>query len=142
MSSIGRVVLVAGAANAVGDVIECSGIATLHLFARITSSAATLVGSIQLASTPDGSGDLSTIAAAPNIATPGIAMAETIAPTGISLDAAAAQITIASPAIGSQLFQIKLTDPPGYVVPRFVYTSGGGTVSVQLYAYGFSQLSR
>jgi hypothetical protein len=132
------VVLNAGAASAIGDVIECSGITHLHLFAKITSSVATLVGSIQFASTPDGSGDLSTTAAAPNIATPNNAFAETVAPTGISLDSAAAQITIASPGTGAQLFQVRLSSPPQYVVPRFVYTSGGGTVAIQVFAYGFS----
>ena len=142
MSSIGRVVLNAGAASAVGDVIECSGIAYLHLFAKITSSAATLVGNIQFASTPDGSGDLSTIAAAPNIVTPNSTFAETVAPSGLSLDGTAAQITIASPATGAQLFQVRISNPPPYVVPRFNYTSGGGTVSVVVYAYGFSVLSR
>ena len=140
MSSIGRVVLVAGAASALGEVIECSGIETLHLFAKINSSVADLVGNIQFASTPDGSGDLLTAAAAPNIATPSNAIAETVAPSGLSLDAAAAQITIASPATGDQLFQVKLVNPPQYVVPRFTYTSGTGTVSILVYAYGFCML--
>lgn len=137
MSSINRIILNAGAASAVGDVIECSGIAHLHLFASITSSAATLVGNIQFASTPNGSGDLSTIAAAPTIVTPNVTFAETVAPAGITLDAAASQITIASPATGAQLFQLRISNPPGYVVPRFNYTSGGGTVQVVVYAYGF-----
>lgn len=139
MSSIGRVVLGAGAASAVGDVIECSGIAHLHLFARVTSSAAALIGNVEFASTPDGVGNLLTAAAAPLIATPGNVVLETISPDGtITLDAAAAQIKFATTPAGTYLLCIRISNPPQYVVPRFTYTSGGGTVSVVVFGYGFN----
>lgn len=142
MSSIGRPVLSAGAATALGEVIECSGIAHLHLFAKVTVTVGDLSGNIQFAATPDGTGNLLTAAAAPNIVSPGVTIAETVAPTGFTLDATAAQITIASAAVGTSVYAVRITNPPQYVVPRFNYTSGGGTVSVVVYAFGFSTLSR
>lgn len=139
MSTIGRPVLNCGAATTVGDVIECSGIAHLQLFARVTSSAAALIGNVEFASTPDGQGNLATTAAAPLIATPNNVFAMTISPdASITLDAAAAQMKFATTPAGTYLFAIRISNPPQYVVPRFTYTSGGGTVSVQVFAYGFS----
>lgn len=142
MSSIGRVVLAAGAASAVGDVIECSGIAHLQLFMKVTASAATLQGAISLGATPDGSGDLSTLAAAPGILLASNVTRVTTLPATFTEDATLASWALNNPAIGSTLFAVRLTNPPQYVVPRYTYTSGGGTVSVQVFAYGFSTLSR
>lgn len=137
MSTIGRIVLSAGAASAVGDVIECSGIAALHLFARVTNTAA-LTATIEFGSTPDGVGDLSTAAAAPLIATPGNVVVETVSPdASITLDAAGAQMKFTATPAGAYLFSVRITNPPQYLVPRLVYGSGGGTFSAVVYAYGF-----
>jgi|SRR6185312_3738709 len=138
MSSIGRPVLSAGAANALGEVIECSGITHLHLFARVTASAA-LTGSIDFGATPDGTGNLSTIAAAPLIATAGNVVLETVSPdASITLASGGAQIVFTATPASTYVVGIKISNPPQYVVPRFVYGSGGGTVSVVVYAYGYS----
>lgn len=142
MSSISRVVLAAGAASAVGDVIECSGIAHLQLAVKVTVSAATLQGTLVFATTPDGSGDLSTAAAAPPILLASNVVDVTAKPGTITAGGADATYTFNNVGIGSTIFAIRLTNPPQYVVPRYTYTSGGGTVSVQVFAYGFSTLSR
>lgn len=138
MSSIGRPVLNAGAASLVGDVIECSGISHLQIFMKVTVTAATLQGSIALATTPDGSGDLSTAAAAPGILLASNVTRVTTIPATFTEDATLASWALNNPAIGTTLFSVRLTNPPQYVVPRFTYTSGGGTVAVQVSAYGFS----
>jgi hypothetical protein len=139
MSSIDKTALVAGAASAVGDVLECDGVAHLHLFAKVTASAGSLIGSVEFGSTPDGAGNLLLPANAPLIATSGNVVLETVSPdASITLAAGGAQILFATTPAGTYLVCIRITNPPRYVVPRFVFTSGGGTVSVVVYAYGFN----
>jgi hypothetical protein len=138
MSTIGRAVLAAGAASAVGDVIECSGIAHIQLFMKVTVTAATLQGVVAFGATPDGTGDLSTSAAAPEILLANNVTAVTTLPATFTQNATLASWTLNNPAIGTTLFAVRITNPPQYVVPRFTYTSGGGTVSVQVFAYGFN----
>lgn len=138
MSSIGRIVLSGGAANALGDVIECSGITHLQLFIKISASAGSLAGAIVFGTTPDGQGDLSTAAAAPAILVASNLVEVTARGTLFTAIGTDATFTFATIPTGTSLYAFRLTNPPQYVVPRYTYTSGGGTVQVSVYAYGFS----
>jgi hypothetical protein len=138
MSSIGRPVLNAGAASMVGDVIECSGIAHLQLFVKVTTAVA-LTGSFAIATTPDGTGDLETAAAAPPILVSGNLAEVTARPASFGSLGTDATFTLTAVPIGTTLYAVRLINPPQYVVPRFVYGSGGdATTKFQIFAYGFS----
>lgn len=136
MSSIDRVVLSAGAASAVGDVIECSGIAHLQLFIKVTGPA--LTGSLAIATTPDGTGDLSSATNAPALLTASNVTEVTARPAsfGASVPTDATYVMTAVPT--GSLFAVRIVNPPHYVVTRFAYGSGGdATTKVLVYAYGF-----
>lgn len=147
MSSLSRVVLAAGPASRPGDVFDCTGLTSVHLWVKLTlPSALSTLSSVVLASTPDGQGDLSDPTIAPpllststfNSVTSTQLMQQTPLPTGWTINAANAQVDIAATTGVTGLLLLRLINPPQYVVPRFVYGAGGGALQLVVYAYGYS----
>lgn len=134
MSSISRVVLAAGAANVVGEPFGCDGLQAVHFHVSVTVGAA-ITGSILFALTPDGQGDLSV---APVMLTAGFSgVATTTVPAGFALNGTTLQVDLTAATSG--VFSFRILNPPQYIVPRWAYTSGGGSgPAIVVRAYGFN----
>jgi hypothetical protein len=127
-----RLVLDAAAASAVGEasLVNRAGAGLQYGFV-LTVSAASMVGSIAFAGACDTLDD-GNEATWPLLAT-GAVEALTVLPTGLTVANATLSIA-ATLAIGTHRGVLYIAKPTNRVVPRYTYTSGGGTVSLKLLA--------
>jgi hypothetical protein len=116
-----------------GDVFDASGLTTVSFQLVIDATAATLSATVAIGGSLDLLGD--TLSTYPTqtgvVATSTLPGTITIPATGV--------ITLANVAIGRTDLLLRLPFPPKLLRPAYTYTSGGGTVRVRLYAYGFDQ---
>jgi len=141
MSSISRAVLNAGAASAVGEVVDCTGLSHVFFWIKtVTTADFTGTNNVQFAALPDAS---VTPAAAPVMLVANMTSNLIALPTGYAVDATNAQVNILATGSSTQMFLVRIANPPQYVVPRFNYGAGGGAApQVSVAAYGFSILPR
>lgn len=130
----GKLVLSAASASLVGDATYCDDRIARTLFygLRLTVTANTLVGTLTFVTSADPVDD--DPALSPQIvATQPVLVAPNALPSGITN--ASGVITFATAAIGTHRLIFRIDDPPPVVIPKYVFTSGGGTVSLKLKAW-------
>lgn len=125
-----RPILTAGAVSKNSDVQDCAGIEQLFLVVKVDETVALAGTTITLLAPFDQNSDLSTApviagAVATNPDAGGFAF---VSGTGI----------LTANATTSGYFTIRVPFPPRYVAVKYAYGSGGGTLAVNVFAYGNS----
>lgn len=129
--TLSRQILIAGSANLKGDLFECTQMNQVSLTIRALSSVATLVGTLTLRGTNNSPPDTTEAELITGIAL-------TKAPAGVTYTPANGTIVYASPAAQPVSITIGFAQMPQFVLGDWVYTSGGGTVSLIITAAGWS----
>ena len=126
-----KLVLDASAGTALGTVITCTDAHAFELFVgfKLTASAANFVATVQFAGNVEDDGDYANwpVLTTPVIA--GVLVADT------EITSVAGILTFATGLeIGVHRGVVRIPNPPPFVVPRFVFGSGGGTYGLVLKA--------
>jgi hypothetical protein len=128
--AVAKQILVATSASLKSDWFENTQFNQMSLTVRATSSAASLVGVLTLRGTNNFPQDTTE----PELIT-GVAL--TKSPAGVTYSAANGTITYASPAASPVTITIAYAQMPQFVQADWVYTSGGGTVTLIVTASGW-----
>lgn len=128
--AVAKQILVATSASLKSDWFENTQFNQMSLTVRATSSAASLVGTLTLRGTNNFPQDTTE----PELVT-GVAL--TKAPAGVTYTAANGAIVYASPAASPVTITIAYAQMPQFVQADWVYTSGGGTVTLIVTASGW-----
>lgn len=120
-----QMMLVASTTDVTGSAIQVSNCQTVSVTVRASVTAATLSATVAIGGTnadPEAS-------SFPALVTGKLV---TALPSGVTFDAATGVLTFATAAIGVHEITIAYTEFPKWVRAAYDYTSGGGTVDVQI----------
>lgn len=121
--------LSAGSASAVSPWFELTELRNATAYVRVSATAATLSGTL----TFRGTNFDTQLAAEPALTNTALL---TAAPAGFTLSNGV--LTVASPAIGTYTIGVTWPTLPKWLLTDWVFTSGGGTVSVAVAISGWS----
>lgn len=131
--SVSEIALVGVGATQQGRSIKVTNCDKVLMTLVITTSAATLVGTLTLTGTNDNDRALDGAASLP-VLTTGTAISAL--PANITF--ASNAITFASPAAATHEITVSYSSFPKWVRPVFTFTSGGGTITDQVTIAGWS----
>lgn len=133
MAELNAVVLNAGSGNASSGLLDTSRIDNLFLQVSVSVTAATLSASLTFsAGVAPAAGP--TLLAIPSGLT---LVAPNALPTGFTAPTTGGVLAISNPGIGTHEFIYKMAAPMPLHMINYTFTSGGGTVSVVVRAYGW-----
>lgn len=111
-----------------GKAFDCTGVSNLFVDVSLTAAAATLQGTLVFA------GGLDLLETADLAAPLSFGLAINTLPTGITLTGGT--LTFNNPAAATHRALLRFASPPLVVIPRFVFTSGGGVLALRVKAWG------
>lgn len=129
MAELNALVLNGSTGNAASGVLDTSRIDNLFLQITVSVSAATLQGSLTF-----NAGVTTPLLGIPSGLT---LVAPNALPTGYTAPTTGGVLAIANPDVGTATLIYRVTSPLPLHSINYAYTSGGGTVSVLVYAYGW-----
>lgn len=124
-------ILAAGAADANSPWRELTGFSSYSWTIRLTVTAATLQGTIKIHGTNNAPPD-TTIANEPLLVNGTL-----LSPADAAMAHAAGVITINNPSIGTHTIVLTFPAFPQFVMAEWDYTTGGGTVDLQVRTSGW-----
>lgn len=125
-----RPILTTGAASKNSDVIDCAGIEQLFIVTKIDATVALAGTTLTLVAPFDQNSDLS--------AAPALQGAVAVSPDGGGYAFTAGGVLTPTSVAASSYFTIRVPFPPRYLAARLAYGSGGGTLAINVFAYGNS----